>query len=1215
MLAFGASSEIDGTDESGNHTIILMPRLLPASIVPCRRLAHWRFIGVGAVLAIVLPLLAQDQPSVATHAIPSCVLLSIEGRVEIARGGGTNWLPARTNSVLGKGDLLRTGPRSRASVRLTDTSVLRLDERTTVIPEPGQGQGLKLNRGRQYFLNREKPGTFHFRTALTSGAIRGTEFVLAADETGRTEVYLLEGEVDLDVQGQAIRLQAGEQAIIEAGRTPLKTPMLKGAQSIQWCLYYPGVLDASELPWNEGPPEALRPSLRAYQLGNLRAALDEIPAAYQPVSDPERIYWAALLLSVGRVDACEQALAGLEAIPGATDLSARLAHALRQVIAAVQNGVPASNAPPQLATEWLALSYGEQSQRHLESARQAARQAVGKSPLFGFGWARLAELEFGFGSLTDARKALDKAESLSPQNAQVAALQGFAWAARNQVPKAHDAFESAIRLDASLGNGWLGRGLCRIRQGQTASGRQDLQVAALVEPQRALFRDYLAKAYSQDWNLKLARKEIERAKNLDAQDPTAWLYAALLEQQENRVNEGIRDLERSRELNDNRNLFRSQLLLDQDRAVRSANLAALYRDAGLTDASLREASRAVGYDYANGSAHLFLANSFDARREPQQTSFRYETPWFSELLLAHLLAPAGAGSLSQHVSQQEYSRLLERNGLGISSVTEYRSRGDWYQAGSQFGVFGNVSYALDADYHQINGQRANNDLESLTLYARLKVQVTPKDSVFLMANTYDYEAGDVWQYYDPASASRTLRVKEDQEPNLFVGYHRSWSPSSHTLLLLSRLDDRLSLRESNLSSLVLTRNPDWVNRVAIIPNSFFPEGFDLAYDRSLEAYSAELQQILVLNRHTFIAGGRYQFGWPQVEAVLDRDPRAPPPLFAQPPSEEHLTSRLDRGTAYLYDFWQVLDPLQVHLGLSYDHLRYPANIETPPLDNHEKSASQWSPKAGLVWTLQTNTHLYGSWTRSLGGVYYDASVRLEPTQIAGFNQMYRSLIPESAPNSASGAVPGAKFETRSLGFDCRFPTGTYLGLSGEWLCEKAGRTLGAFNYNAGRPMTSSFLAERLEYEEKALRIGLHQLLGNQWAAGVQYQFSRAELQASYPEIPSFVQQTAPVKFDSATDADLHQMLLYLAFNHPSGLFSRFESQWFHQHNRGYQPALAGDDFWQCHWYVGYRFKRRAAEIQLGLMNLTDQDYHLNPLNLNQDMMRDRTFVCRLQFHF
>src|SRR5207244_9330108 len=104
---------------------------------------------------------------------------------------------------------------------------------------------------------------------------------------------------------------------------------------------------------------------------------------------------------------------------------------------------------------------------------------------------------------------------------------------------------------------------------------------------------------------------------LSRNDPTSWLYLALLNQQDNRINEAVDDLERSKELNRNRSLFRSQLLLDQDQAVRGANLAAIYRDEGMFDRSVQEAARAVNSDYGNYSAHLFLSESYDTLRDPK----------------------------------------------------------------------------------------------------------------------------------------------------------------------------------------------------------------------------------------------------------------------------------------------------------------------------------------------------------------------------------------------------------------------------------------------------------------------------------------------------------------------------------------------------------------------------------------------------------------------
>ena len=155
--------------------------------------------------------------------------------------------------------------------------------------------------------------------------------------------------------------------------------------------------------------------------------------------------------------------------------------------------------------------------------------------------------------------------------------------------------------------------------------------------------------------------------------------------------------------------------------MRSTNLAAIYLNDGMVDVSVREAIRAVDSDYASASAHLFLSNSLNALRDPRRILLRYETAWFNELLLSHLLSPVGGGSLSQFVSQQEYSKLFESDGLGISGRADYYGYGELRQTGSQYGTFGNVSYALDEEYLYTNGIRPNNEISRLESSASFKL--------------------------------------------------------------------------------------------------------------------------------------------------------------------------------------------------------------------------------------------------------------------------------------------------------------------------------------------------------------------------------------------------------------------------------------------------------------------------------------------------------------
>ena len=79
---------------------------------------------------------------------------------------------------------------------------------------------------------------------------------------------------------------------------------------LQWAFYYPAVLYLGDLPLAEQEQKALSTSLASYREGDLLKALAAYPADRQPASEAERIYYAALVLSVGQVEKAEAALAG-----------------------------------------------------------------------------------------------------------------------------------------------------------------------------------------------------------------------------------------------------------------------------------------------------------------------------------------------------------------------------------------------------------------------------------------------------------------------------------------------------------------------------------------------------------------------------------------------------------------------------------------------------------------------------------------------------------------------------------------------------------------------------------------------------------------------------------------------------------------------------------------------------------------------------------------
>ena len=118
-------------------------------------------------------------------------------------------------------------------------------------------------------------------------------------------------------------------------------------------------------------------------------ALSQYPDGRTPASPSEKVYRAALLLAVGKVDDAQQLLTDL----GGETRATALADALKELIATVKGQPFSRTARRTLATEWLAGSYQAQARHNLAVALNMAKSAVAKSPRFGFAQERLAELK------------------------------------------------------------------------------------------------------------------------------------------------------------------------------------------------------------------------------------------------------------------------------------------------------------------------------------------------------------------------------------------------------------------------------------------------------------------------------------------------------------------------------------------------------------------------------------------------------------------------------------------------------------------------------------------------------------------------------------------------------------------------------------------------------------------------------------------------------
>ena len=662
-------------------------------------------------------------------------MLSVQGPVEVERGGATpdgsaaagraRWRAVEGDETLCPGDLIRVGPLGRAAVQLADEvqTVLRLDERTTLsFPPPREPEAppwLDLLRGVMHFITRV-PRRLQIHTPFVNATVEGTEFVLRVGET-ETELIVFEGRVRFENAAGGLVVASREAALARAGEVPVRRVLVKPREAVEWALYYPPLIDLQRIErGSERHAAPLREAASAYRRNDLATAftaLDRVPRGAR--GGAYFLLRAGLLLSVGRVREAEAALAEAEH----ADPKSGGASALRSVIALVRDqkeealrlAQAGAMLDPRSPLPESALSYAYQGRFEIERALEHARRAVDLSPEDALLWARVSELELSRGDLDAALEAAKKAEALNPTLARTQTVLGFAYLTRIEVKRAKEAFEHAIRGDPADPLPRLGMGLAKIRGGDLEGGTREIETAASLDPNNSLVRSYLGKAYFEEKRGGLAETEFEQAKLLDPEDPTPWFYDAIQKQTTNRPVEALHDLERAIALNDNRAVYRSRLLLDQDLAGRSAALGRIYSDLGFEQLGARRgveigqhrprrllrAPAARGFLLARyrDMAWRASANCLQSQlRQPVNV-----TPVQPQLGERELLIVEGSGPAV--ASFNEFNPLFLRNRFAVQAAAVVGSNDTYGDEVTQSGVWDRFSYSLGQFHYETDGFR------------------------------------------------------------------------------------------------------------------------------------------------------------------------------------------------------------------------------------------------------------------------------------------------------------------------------------------------------------------------------------------------------------------------------------------------------------------------------------------------------------------------------
>ena len=153
---------------------------------------------------------------------------------------------------------------------------------------------------------------------------------------------------------------------------------------------------------------------------------------------------------------------------------------------------------------------------------------VALAPDNPLGHTRVAELQLARGDRAAALRAAKRGVALSPLPPTRNPSSALPIWSADQDDAARSAFDSAVRLNSADPRARMGLGLVRVRQGQLQAGREDLELAASLDPENALLRAYLGRAYAEEDRVQDAVEQYVRAKHSDPLDPTAYFFSALL---------------------------------------------------------------------------------------------------------------------------------------------------------------------------------------------------------------------------------------------------------------------------------------------------------------------------------------------------------------------------------------------------------------------------------------------------------------------------------------------------------------------------------------------------------------------------------------------------------------------------------------------------------------------------------------------------------------
>lgn len=1085
--------------------------------------------------------------------------VSIQGKVDAQLAGSFDWVPININYQFCSGDKVRTSKHSKATLVFRNGPTITLSHNSTLSftskTEKKASWVINIIKGLALIRSRETQ-RLNVQTPFINVVHDGTEFLVKVTKQ-QAEITVLDGLVSATNQRGKIRIKKGFIGIADNNQTPwVRELKIYPEDAIQWSLYYPPIIDVGVFQ-----QPTFQASIKAYREGKLYQALNLLGKVTKSKQDVDYLTLkASLLLSLGSVDeSISQINQGLLREPdksGLIALQAIIAVSKNKSDVALKLAQKAVKLDPQSATAQIALSYAHQTQFEILKALLATKEAVRLSADNALAWARLAELQLSNGKRSEALRSAKQAERLNPSLGQTQIILGFNYLAQTDVNKAKEAFSHAIKLNSADPLAYLGLGLAKIRRGAVEEGKQDIETAVSLDPDNAIMRSYLGKAYYELRNNEYAATELKIAKEMDPKDPTPWFYDAIRKQTINQPVDALHDMQKAVELNDNRGVYRSKLLLDEDVAARSANMARIYQDLGLDRVALKQAWTSLGQDYSNPSAHRFLSDTLQGKS-------KHRIARASELLQAQLFQPINMipvqpqltneniGILNStgpsSLSSNEYDALFTSNGAHILLNGAVGSNNTLTDNAIVSGVYDQLSFSFGQFHYQTDGFRVNDDYKKNIYNAFAQLAVTENLNVQLEFKREDVAAGDVALHYSGEHQEK-LRESVGQDTARFGLHYKIASDKDfifsvlHTDFKEKNDDDETTIIQSGRRFKVVEQTKDQLNTDS--------SGYQLETQFLFHNHSFNLLAgIGYLNLNNQVVNRKK--GSRDTINIETGKIRKSMPIF----DSEIIDGEIDFFNSYIYSKIKVTPTLTSILGVSFDSF-----------SEGEISKSQFNPKIGFIWNPLQNLTFRAAAFRTLKRPLV-SNQTIELTQIAGFNQFFDG-------NDATTAWQ------YGVGLDFQLLNDVYLGGEVFWrdtLKQVHVSTDGDVSINSRRRDEISHLAY------------LYWTPANWVSITSEYHYDkfRREFKVGAGDL------------SDPRGIETHSIPIKLNLFHSKGIFSTLTANYVNQKaeyvrsqegrgNASLDPLeVNSSDFWTFDTSLGYRLPKKIGSLSIEVRNLFD----------------------------